>query len=74
MAFKQMENISFFLAFAEKHIAKSELFQTVDLYEGQDPNAVLICLASLARKSEEAFNKPGLGPKVSFKLNFYIPS
>nr|CDP93972.1 Bm4069 [Brugia malayi] len=40
MAFKQMENISFFLSFAEKHIAKSELFQTVDLFEGQDPNAV----------------------------------
>ncbi|OZC12908.1 hypothetical protein X798_00543, partial [Onchocerca flexuosa] len=39
MAFKQMENISFFLSFAEKHVTKSELFQTVDLFEGQDPNA-----------------------------------
>ncbi|VDO70467.1 unnamed protein product [Heligmosomoides polygyrus] len=38
-------------------------FQTVDLYEGQDPNAVLICLSSLARKSEKIFGKPGLGPK-----------
>ncbi|VDN19953.1 unnamed protein product [Gongylonema pulchrum] len=63
MAFKQMENISFFLSFAEKHITKSELFQTVDLFEGQDPNAVVICLASLARKAEELFGKPGLGPK-----------
>ncbi|KAK0425524.1 hypothetical protein QR680_009245 [Steinernema hermaphroditum] len=63
MAFKQMENISFFLQFAEKHVAKSELFQTVDLYEEQDPNAVLICLSSLARKSEKLFGKPGLGPK-----------
>ncbi|CAJ0592674.1 unnamed protein product [Cylicocyclus nassatus] len=63
MAFKQMENISFFLAFAEKHVAKSELFQTVDLYEAQDPNTVLICLASLARKSEKLFGKQGLGPK-----------
>uniref|UniRef100_A0A914WK31 Calponin-homology (CH) domain-containing protein n=1 Tax=Plectus sambesii TaxID=2011161 RepID=A0A914WK31_9BILA len=35
MAFKQMENISFFLAFADKHVPKNELFQTVDLYERQ---------------------------------------
>uniref|UniRef100_A0A0R3RTF9 Calponin-homology (CH) domain-containing protein n=1 Tax=Elaeophora elaphi TaxID=1147741 RepID=A0A0R3RTF9_9BILA len=63
MAFKQMENISFFLSFAEKHIDKSELFQTVDLFEGQDPNAVVVCLSSLARKSEELFGKRGLGPK-----------
>ncbi|CAI4229901.1 unnamed protein product [Auanema sp. JU1783] len=65
MAFKQMENISFFLAFAERHISKTELFQTVDLYERQDPNAVLICLSALARKSEKLFGKPGLGPKES---------
>uniref|UniRef100_A0A914CUG4 Calponin-homology (CH) domain-containing protein n=1 Tax=Acrobeloides nanus TaxID=290746 RepID=A0A914CUG4_9BILA len=63
MAFKLMENISFFLKFAEKHVNKVELFQTVDLFEGQDPNAVLVCLSSLARKSEKLFGKPGLGPK-----------
>ncbi|KAK6025430.1 hypothetical protein OSTOST_08669 [Ostertagia ostertagi] len=64
MAFSnRWRNIAFFLAFAEKHVAKSELFQTVDLYEAQDPNAVLICLSSLARKSEKLFGKPGLGPK-----------
>ncbi|ETN80149.1 hypothetical protein NECAME_09349, partial [Necator americanus] len=63
MAFKQMENIAFFLSFAEKHVAKPELFQTVDLYEAQDPNTVLVCLSSLARKSEKLFGKPGLGPK-----------
>jgi len=33
LAFKEMENISFFLDFANKHISKTELFQTVDLYE-----------------------------------------
>lgn len=70
MAFKQMENISFFLSFAEKHVAKSELFQTVDLFEGQDPNAVVVCLSSLARKSEELFGKPGPGPKVNGILYF----
>lgn len=32
MAFKQMENISFFLAFAEKHISKIELFQVISLF------------------------------------------
>ncbi|MFH4984177.1 hypothetical protein AB6A40_010886, partial [Gnathostoma spinigerum] len=63
MAFKQMENVSFFLAFAEKHISKTELFQTVDLFEAQDPNAVLVCLASLARKADKLFGKKGLGPK-----------
>uniref|UniRef100_A0A0N4ZGC4 Calponin-homology (CH) domain-containing protein n=1 Tax=Parastrongyloides trichosuri TaxID=131310 RepID=A0A0N4ZGC4_PARTI len=65
MAFKQMENISFFLSFAEEHVNKSELFQTVDLYEGQDLNSVLICLGALARKSDKLFGKPGLGPKES---------
>uniref|UniRef100_A0A914GYK3 Calponin n=1 Tax=Globodera rostochiensis TaxID=31243 RepID=A0A914GYK3_GLORO len=63
LPFKQMENISFFLAFAEKFVNKSELFQTVDLFERQDPNSVLICLAALARKSERVFGKSGLGPK-----------
>lgn len=29
MAFKLMENISFFLGFAEKHVSKTELFQVV---------------------------------------------
>ncbi|CAJ0578357.1 unnamed protein product, partial [Mesorhabditis spiculigera] len=62
MAFKQMENISFFLAFAEKHVHKTELFQTVDLYEGQDPNAIVTCLSSLARKGDK-FGKASLGPK-----------
>lgn len=36
MAFKQMENISFFLTAAEKYgIKKCDMFQTVDLYEGK---------------------------------------
>ncbi|PAV83139.1 hypothetical protein WR25_23954 [Diploscapter pachys] len=62
MAFKQMENISFFLNWAGKSVVKTELFQTVDLFEGQDPNAVLVCLSALARKGEK-FGKTGLGPK-----------
>lgn len=36
LAFKQMENISFFLKFLENStVPKAELFQTVDLFEGQ---------------------------------------
>ena len=34
----------------------------MDLFEGQDPNAVLVCLSALARKGEK-FGKTGLGPK-----------
>jgi len=63
MAFKQMENINHFLSFAgENGVPKNELFQTVDLFEKQDPNSVLICLFSLARKAAK-FGKPTLGPK-----------
>ena len=52
LAFKQMENIGFFLAFLENDagVPKHELFQTVDLYDGQDPNSVIVALSSLARK------------------------
>jgi len=64
LAFKKMENISFFLSFAEKHVNKTELFQTVDLFEGQDPNAVLVCLSALARKGDK-FGKETIGPKES---------
>lgn len=36
MAFKQMELISQFLSAAEKYgVAKTDMFQTVDLWEGQ---------------------------------------
>lgn len=52
LAFKQMENIGFFLTFIENagEVPKTELFQTADLYEAQDPNSVAVALASLARK------------------------
>ena len=32
MAFKEMENISFFLKFAQDHISKTELFQVILLF------------------------------------------
>ncbi|KAM4620008.1 transgelin-like [Polymixia lowei] len=52
MAFKQMEQISQFLAAAEKYgVTKTDMFQTVDLWEGKDLAAVqrtLMALGSLA--------------------------
>ncbi|XP_026067809.1 transgelin-3-like [Carassius auratus] len=52
MAFKQMEQISQFLGAAERYgVTKSDMFQTVDLWEGKDLAAVqmtLLALGSLA--------------------------
>jgi len=52
MAFKQMEQISQFLSAAEKYgVTKTDMFQTVDLWEGKDLAAVqrtLMALGSLA--------------------------
>ncbi|KAM6970487.1 transgelin-2-like [Aplochiton taeniatus] len=52
MAFKQMEQISQFLNAAEKYgLTKTDMFQTVDLWEGKDMAAVqrtLMALGSIA--------------------------
>lgn len=51
MAFKCMENISAFLAAAKDlGVPAQETFQTVDLWERQNLNSVVICLQSLGRK------------------------
>ena len=43
MAFKQMEQISQFLNAAEKYgVTKTDMFQTVDLWEGQRGSVVPI--------------------------------
>uniref|UniRef100_A0A8C1FGZ8 Transgelin n=2 Tax=Cyprinus carpio TaxID=7962 RepID=A0A8C1FGZ8_CYPCA len=48
MAFKQMEQISQFLGAAERYgVTKSDMFQTVDLWEGKDLAAVQMTLLSL---------------------------
>ncbi|XP_056602888.1 transgelin-2 [Triplophysa dalaica] len=48
MAFKQMEQISQFLGAAERYgVTKSDMFQTVDLWEGKDLAAVQMTLMSL---------------------------
>lgn len=51
MAFKCMENISAFLETAKAFgVPVQETFQTVDLWERQNLNSVVICLQSLGRK------------------------
>ncbi|XP_003456907.1 transgelin [Oreochromis niloticus] len=48
MAFKQMEQISMFLRAAESYgVTKTDIFQTVDLFEGKDLAAVQRTLMSL---------------------------
>ncbi|KAJ0061834.1 hypothetical protein NL108_012509 [Boleophthalmus pectinirostris] len=48
MAFKQMEQISLFLGAAEKYgVTKTDMFQTVDLFEGKDMAAVQTTLMAL---------------------------
>lgn len=62
MAFKCMENISAFLEAAKAFgVPVQETFQSVDLWERQNLNSVVICLQSLGRKvSRKWFIKPVL--------------
>ncbi|XP_062392858.1 transgelin-like [Sardina pilchardus] len=61
MAFKQMELISQFLNAAERFgVTKTDMFQTVDLWEGKDLAAVqrtLMALGSLAVTKDEGLYK-----------------
>ncbi|XP_073944820.1 myophilin-like [Choristoneura fumiferana] len=67
MAFKCMENINAFLDAARQlGVPAQETFQTVDLWERQNLNSVVICLQSLGRKAGN-FGKPSIGPKESEK-------
>uniref|UniRef100_A0A646QDX5 Transgelin n=1 Tax=Hemiscolopendra marginata TaxID=943146 RepID=A0A646QDX5_9MYRI len=67
LAFKSMENISSFLeAAVALGVPSQETFQTVDLWENQNPNAVVICLQSLGRKAGN-YGKPTIGPKEAEK-------
>lgn len=67
MAFKCMENINAFLDSAKTlGVPAEETFQTVDLWERQNLNSVVICLQSLGRKAG-AYGKPSIGPKEAEK-------
>jgi len=69
VAFKQMENISNFPGSCEKYgMVKTDLFQTVDLFEKQNMWAVVNTLHALGRKAQvKGFAGPVLGPKESQK-------
>ncbi|XP_063980595.1 myophilin [Diachasmimorpha longicaudata] len=67
MAFKCMENINAFLEVARGlGVPPQETFQTVDLWERQNLNSVVICLQSLGRKAGN-YGKPSIGPKEADK-------
>lgn len=67
--FKQMENINNFLLACESYgVAKTDLFQTVDLFENQNLWQVVCCIHALGRKCQaKGFNGPVLGPRESAK-------
>ncbi|KAF4518352.1 hypothetical protein B566_EDAN007079 [Ephemera danica] len=69
MAFKCMENINAFLDVARQlGVPAQETFQTVDLWERQNLNSVVICLQSLGRKVGAGnYGLPGIGPKEADK-------
>ncbi|XP_055698820.1 myophilin [Phlebotomus papatasi] len=67
MAFKCMENITSFLEVAKNMgVPAQETFQSVDLWERQNLNSVVICLQSLGRKAHN-YGKPSIGPKEADK-------
>jgi len=67
LAFKCMENIEKFLGTMKDFgVPDHEKFQTVDLWERQNLNSVVICLQALGRKAP-SLGKPGIGPKESTK-------
>lgn len=64
--FKMMENINNFLVACEKFGCKKiDLFQSVDLYEGQNIPQVINGIIALGRKIQGVYSGPALGPAES---------
>ncbi|XP_075243885.1 myophilin-like [Convolutriloba macropyga] len=69
MAFKQMENIGNFLDGCETvGVNREDLFQTVDLYEGENMAQVVNGIYALARTAAK-LGKPGIGPEEASDFN-----
>ena len=69
MAFKMMENIGNFLSSCENYgLLKTDLFQTVDLYEAQNIPQVINAIHAIGRKAtSKSPSLPALGPKEASK-------
>jgi transgelin len=66
-AFKLMENINYFCSACKDYgLYDSELFQTVDLWDGENIHQVCICLQALGRKAQKN-GLVGFGPKEATK-------
>ena len=68
MPFKQMENIASYLkAATELGVPAYDLFQTVELYEAKNMNAVITSIHSLGRVAQkvQGFSGPTLGAKLA---------
>ncbi|XP_059158834.1 myophilin-like [Physella acuta] len=65
MPFLQMENVSNFLEACEKlGVSKTDLFQTVDLYDKMNMVQVVNCIFALGRKAQKVgYDGPALGAK-----------
>jgi hypothetical protein len=76
MPFMQMENIANYLSACEAYgVSGSELFQTVDLFEERNMNAVTLNILSVARKSGYAVQSTGQSNTVAYEAaeKAYIP-
>jgi len=63
--FKKMENIGFFLDACKAYgLLGNDLFQTSDLYDGTNMNAVINTLHAIGRKAQtKEYDGPHLGPR-----------
>jgi hypothetical protein len=69
MKFKQMENVTAFIKSARKYgVPEYQLFNTVDLYEGKDRNAVISSIIALGGFAQsKGFAGPALGVAPTLK-------
>lgn len=69
MPFKQMENINLFLQVSEKlGVPKTDLFQTIDLFENKNMNQVIDGIFAFSRNLvKKGFQGPCIGPRLAEK-------